>query len=313
MSRRCIDVTVAKKSFSQPSTVKRSDGFVSGLAKKGGSKMIFESTSSILTSKSGKASFLAMLSGLKISHKACKDTAMEATKPSITMLFTKSTYDFQVEATLDTFSASLESLTNLWISLPPSPISITFMPTRSLCFRSNSSMPIGFAPFGLKMIASLHQLARMPEIKRRLPFMMSTTPLTSLTTFMVFSMNSGMRSSLRHFSSVRPGARAASIFWMRSSRSGSSTGRSSVSTELYMVTMWSSWATQWRYVADLLKISRAWGGTSMSKMRKKRTSRSSRVSAGSKFTFSKPVFSWRRKRRIFNFSLAMSTEVFSQA
>mmetsp|Transcript_90028 Transcript_90028/g.275592 ORF Transcript_90028/g.275592 Transcript_90028/m.275592 type:complete len:292 (-) Transcript_90028:2164-3039(-) len=291
MSNRCIGVTLAKKSFSQPSIVKRSDGSVTGLPRNGGSNTILSPTSSILTSNNGSCSFLAMTSGEKNSQRPCKETAMEATKPSITMLLTKSTYAFQDVASLEIFSASLESFTNLWISLPPSLIIMTCMPTRSLCLRSNSSIGIGLSPFLRVTMGSLHQLDNMRETDRKFAFRMSTTPFTSLTTRIVVSMNSGILSSLRHLSSVRPAANAASIFWIRSSSSGSSTGSSSVSTQLYIWTMWSSCATHLRYVADLSKMSWAGCGTSMSKMRKKRTSRRRRVSAGSKFTFSRPDFS----------------------
>mmetsp|Transcript_4516 Transcript_4516/g.13037 ORF Transcript_4516/g.13037 Transcript_4516/m.13037 type:complete len:253 (-) Transcript_4516:2118-2876(-) len=251
MSSLGIAVTHAKKSFSHPSTVTRKDGSVTGFARKGGSKRITVSWSSIFTSNIGAISFLAMASGSKISQRPCNETAMEATKPSITTLLTKSTYAFQEDASFETFKASFESLTNLWISLPPSPIAINFMPTRSLCFRSNSSMATGFAPFARDTSASWHHDAKTEDTCLRFPFRMSTTAETSLTTFIVCSMNSGIRSSFLHCNSVRPGARAVSIFWMRSSTSGSSTGSSSVRTALYIVTMWSSCATQCLYVEAL--------------------------------------------------------------
>mmetsp|Transcript_54784 Transcript_54784/g.177210 ORF Transcript_54784/g.177210 Transcript_54784/m.177210 type:complete len:215 (-) Transcript_54784:469-1113(-) len=214
------------------------------------------------------------------------------------------------------------------MSRPPSLMLIIRIPTRSLCLRSNSSIAIGLAPFFRSIMGSLHQCDKMVEMLRKFSFMTSTTPDTSLTTFMVFSMNSGMRSSLRHFRSVRPGDRATSILVIRSSSKGSSTGSNSVKTELYICTMWSSCATHCRYVTlslswsfslaealmpDLLNISCAAGGTSMSNTRKKRTSLMSLTRAGSKLTFSSPVFSCLLNKRIFNFSLAMSTEVFSQA
>merc|ERR1719424_1426058 len=108
-----MHVTVAKKSLSHPSMVMRMVIIPGAPLLNGGSKTISESTSSILTSKNGSISCLAIMRGSRISHKYCRDTAIEDTKPSMTMLLTKSTYAFQVDATLDTLSASLESLTNL--------------------------------------------------------------------------------------------------------------------------------------------------------------------------------------------------------
>ena len=43
------------------------------------------------------------------------------------------------------------------------------MPTRSLCFKSNSSSAIGLDPLAREMMGSLHHCERMPEIERRLP------------------------------------------------------------------------------------------------------------------------------------------------
>mmetsp|Transcript_144911 Transcript_144911/g.263478 ORF Transcript_144911/g.263478 Transcript_144911/m.263478 type:complete len:315 (-) Transcript_144911:2063-3007(-) len=303
-----MTVTVPKKSFSQPSIVIRMEMTPLSLVVNGGSKMISWPMSSIFTSKRGSISCLAIISGSKISHKYCRDTAIEDTKPSITMLFTKSTYAFHVSATFETFRASLESLTNLWISLPPSVMFIILIPTRSLCFVSKSSIGIGFAPFLRSMMGSLHHVDKICEILLRLLLICSTTPDTSLTIFIVVSMNSGILSSVFHFRSVRPGDRTWSILVMRSSSSGSSTGKSSVRTALYICTIWSSWACHSRKVSTRLYISSAACGTSMSKRRKKRTSRSSLVRAASKFTLSKPVFSCRLRSRIFSFSLAASTE-----
>ena len=43
------------------------------------------------------------------------------------------------------------------------------MPTRSLCFRSNSSSAIGLEPLAREMIGSLHHWERIPEMERKLP------------------------------------------------------------------------------------------------------------------------------------------------